>query len=410
MDAIRELVTLAGVSLDAAYWPHAVASGAAGQALRAGLSRGQEGFHRHPRRAAHRLPGRSAAGPTCSPRWCWWADDREHGVRSALWWPTCRPQLRPAPPGSAPGASGITDPRELNKLMMLGAGRAGQDQGARGGGACAGPGHRRVASCGASRSSSPANTPSLYGQMPPTPGLDAFYRRHGFEVLDPGESLDLWPVFGVHSRSSTPTSAGAVLHPLPVMKQVLDVNPNVATGRAARRRAAETSCLWRRCRWSLHPTLPLKDFWISSNRDFWQSRLPAPRCRGPGLMLVQHRGDCGAHGGQGPGGAGSAACRLGDRVGACHSGGCGVRAVDALGQGGLRAGGSRGGRFPCGGFSCRVSWYIAAAVFRRVTASSTRAAPISIGTASCRAPASHAAAGAAGIRARAAVSGDPPAR
>jgi GNAT superfamily N-acetyltransferase len=43
----------------------------------------------------------------------------------------------------------------------------------------------------------------LYGQMPPTPGLDTFYRRNGFEVLDSGEGLDLWPVFEVHSRIDT---------------------------------------------------------------------------------------------------------------------------------------------------------------------------------------------------------------
>jgi hypothetical protein len=39
--------------------------------------------------------------------------------------------------------------------------------------------------------------------MPPTPGLDTFYRRNGFEVLDSGQGLDLWPVFGVHSRVDT---------------------------------------------------------------------------------------------------------------------------------------------------------------------------------------------------------------
>jgi hypothetical protein len=43
----------------------------------------------------------------------------------------------------------------------------------------------------------------LNGQMPPTPGLDTFYRRNGFEVLDSGEGLDRWPVFGVHSRVDT---------------------------------------------------------------------------------------------------------------------------------------------------------------------------------------------------------------
>lgn len=39
----------------------------------------------------------------------------------------------------------------------------------------------------------------LYGQAPPTPGLDRFYGRHGFEVLRPGEGFDAWVVFGVHA-------------------------------------------------------------------------------------------------------------------------------------------------------------------------------------------------------------------
>ena len=43
----------------------------------------------------------------------------------------------------------------------------------------------------------------LYGQMPPVPGLDGFYRRNGFEVLGQGEGLDLWPVFGIHSMVDT---------------------------------------------------------------------------------------------------------------------------------------------------------------------------------------------------------------
>ncbi|WP_327581641.1 GNAT family N-acetyltransferase [Nonomuraea sp. NBC_00507] len=40
----------------------------------------------------------------------------------------------------------------------------------------------------------------LYKAMPPTPGLDAFYRRQGFQVLEAGAPLDMWMVFGVHSR------------------------------------------------------------------------------------------------------------------------------------------------------------------------------------------------------------------
>ncbi|MGW0486324.1 GNAT family N-acetyltransferase [Nonomuraea sp. NPDC003214] len=38
----------------------------------------------------------------------------------------------------------------------------------------------------------------LYGAMPPTPGLGAFYRRQGFDVMEAGAPMDMWMVFGVH--------------------------------------------------------------------------------------------------------------------------------------------------------------------------------------------------------------------
>jgi GNAT superfamily N-acetyltransferase len=40
----------------------------------------------------------------------------------------------------------------------------------------------------------------IYGMMPPTPGLDSFYRRRGFSVMDPGAPIDLWVIFGIHSH------------------------------------------------------------------------------------------------------------------------------------------------------------------------------------------------------------------
>ena len=39
----------------------------------------------------------------------------------------------------------------------------------------------------------------VYEQMPLTPGLDAFYRKCGFAVLDQGVGFDPWVVFGIHS-------------------------------------------------------------------------------------------------------------------------------------------------------------------------------------------------------------------
>jgi GNAT superfamily N-acetyltransferase len=40
---------------------------------------------------------------------------------------------------------------------------------------------------------------TVYGQMPPTDGLDDFYRRHGFDVLQQGAGFDPGVVFGVHA-------------------------------------------------------------------------------------------------------------------------------------------------------------------------------------------------------------------
>ncbi|MCO1575140.1 GNAT family N-acetyltransferase [Crossiella sp. SN42] len=37
----------------------------------------------------------------------------------------------------------------------------------------------------------------VYGQMPQRPGLADFYAAQGFQVYEPGQSLDLWTVFGV---------------------------------------------------------------------------------------------------------------------------------------------------------------------------------------------------------------------
>ena len=36
----------------------------------------------------------------------------------------------------------------------------------------------------------------VYGQMMADSGLEGFYRRHGFEVLDEGAPADFWVLFG----------------------------------------------------------------------------------------------------------------------------------------------------------------------------------------------------------------------
>lgn len=40
----------------------------------------------------------------------------------------------------------------------------------------------------------------IYGQMPPTPGLDEFYRRRGFDALNLGAGWDSWVVTGIHAE------------------------------------------------------------------------------------------------------------------------------------------------------------------------------------------------------------------
>jgi GNAT superfamily N-acetyltransferase len=199
MGAVRELATLAGVTLEDVL-AESVVSGVAGLALRAGLSEGQEGFNRH-------IAEQFIAHPDdplqayLSAALVLVAYDREHSVVGTVvaYPPASIAQIH------LDGARrrGITDPRELNNLMMLGAiglakvkalAVAEPARGRNVGGSLLLRCRQVFFACGYA---------IVYGQMPPTPGLDAFYRRNGFEVLDQGEGLDLWPVFGVHSRVDT---------------------------------------------------------------------------------------------------------------------------------------------------------------------------------------------------------------
>ena len=199
MDAVRELATLAGVTLDGLL-ARAVASGTAGVALRAGLSRGQEGFNRH---IAEQFIGHpdDPLQAYLSAALVLVADDGEQGVVGTVvaYPPANLVQLH------LDGARrrGTTDSRELNNMMVLGAiglakikalAVAEPARGRNVGGSLLLRCRQVFFSCG---------YVILYGQMPPTPGLDTFYRRAGFEVLAPGEGLDLWPVFGVHSLVET---------------------------------------------------------------------------------------------------------------------------------------------------------------------------------------------------------------
>jgi GNAT superfamily N-acetyltransferase len=198
MDAVCELAALAGVSIEDDL-VRSVASGSAGLALRAGLGMGQEGFNLHmvEQFIAHRDEPLRAY---LSAALVLVADHRDHGVVGAL-------VAYPPPNIAQMHLDGtrrrITDPREREKLMMLGAvglakvkavAVAEPARGRNIGGALLLRCRQVFFACG---------YVILYGQMPPVPGLDAFYRRNGFEVLGHGEGLDLWPVFGVHSLIDT---------------------------------------------------------------------------------------------------------------------------------------------------------------------------------------------------------------
>jgi GNAT superfamily N-acetyltransferase len=195
MGTVRELATLAGVSIEDEL-AGAVASGAAGQALRAGLRGGLPGFQRHMAEqfVAH---GDEILQAYLSAALVLVADHRDHGVLGTV-------VAYPSPNITQIHLDGtrdtITDPRGQNTLVMAGAVGLAKikalavAESARGqniGGSLLVRCRQVFFACGYLM---------LYGQMPPTPGLDVFYRRNGFEVLGHGEGLDLWPVFGVHSR------------------------------------------------------------------------------------------------------------------------------------------------------------------------------------------------------------------
>jgi len=198
MDAVGGLVTLAGVTLDDVLYG-AVASGAAGHALRAGLSRGREGFNRYIAEQLIAHPD-DPLQAYLSAALVLVAEDQAGGVVGAVvaYPPANLVQLH------IDGARrrGMTDP-QLSQLMMLGAiglakikalAVAEPARGQHVGTALLLRCRQVFFACG---------YVLLYGQMPPVPGLDDFYRRNGFEVLGQGEGLDLWPVFGIHSMVDT---------------------------------------------------------------------------------------------------------------------------------------------------------------------------------------------------------------
>lgn len=198
LGSVAELVALAGVRLEDTL-ADAVTAGNAGGALRAGLRAGQEAFVRH-------LAEQFIAHPEeplhayLSAALILVAEHQEHGIVGAL---IAYPPSNVALDHLRQARRKIISNRDLNQLAMAGAIGAAKVK------AVATAAHARGAGIGSaliqccSQVYFRCGYVMIYGQMPAVPGLDAFYRRNGFDVLDVGDELDMWVVFGVHSRIRT---------------------------------------------------------------------------------------------------------------------------------------------------------------------------------------------------------------
>jgi GNAT superfamily N-acetyltransferase len=195
---VRELSAVAGPRVEDEL-AEAVADGRSGSVLRAGLRGGREEFARHLAGEFFRHrddPARAHLAASLVLV----AEHQDDGVVGTLI--ACPPVNLTAMHLQATRKT-ITDPRERDKLMMAGAIGAAKvkavavKEAARGrniGGSLLQRCRQVYFRCGYLM---------IYGQMPPRPGLEAFYQRNGFQVLGEGEALDLWVVFGVHSRIDT---------------------------------------------------------------------------------------------------------------------------------------------------------------------------------------------------------------
>lgn len=192
MPTVRALALLAGVELEDELI-EAIDSGAAGQALRAGLSRGRDGFARH---IAEQLVTHwdQPLAAYLSAALILVAEHQEDGIIGAL--------VGYPPPNIAQEHVDAmhADDEQRGHMVMLGVIGLAKikavavtpaARGRRIGGALLQRAQEVYFTCGYL---------IVYGQMPATPGLDDFYRRCGFRVLDPGAGLDMWEVFGMHSH------------------------------------------------------------------------------------------------------------------------------------------------------------------------------------------------------------------
>lgn len=194
VDAIRRLARLAGVQLEDEL-ADAIQDETAGAALRAGLRGGPDAFTRHMagQFIAHRDSSLTAY---LSAALVLVAEQRDHGIVGTL---------VAYPPANVAGMileqtrRRVTDPHERSQLIAAGGLGLAKVKAL----AVAGPargqgiGGAMLAFC--AKIYQRCQYVILYGQMPPTPGLEAFYTRYGFQVLPPDAPADFWVVFGIHT-------------------------------------------------------------------------------------------------------------------------------------------------------------------------------------------------------------------
>jgi hypothetical protein len=193
MTAVRELVTLAGIDLEQELVA-AVVDGTAAGALRAGLHGGCAAFSRDMAEEFFRNQDHDQLRSYLRASLPLVAEHQEHGIVGAL--------IAYPPPRVAADHLAHTEhlsPDERIKILLGGGIGLAKIK------ALATAEHARGQHIASSLLTCCVQLylhcgyQVIYGQMPPTPGLDTFYTRHGFDVLAPGEGLDLWVVFGVHS-------------------------------------------------------------------------------------------------------------------------------------------------------------------------------------------------------------------
>lgn len=195
LGAVGELAALAGVRLEDEL-VSAVTAGTAGAALRAGLRSGQDGFVRHIAEQFVTHP-EDPLHAYLSAALVLVAEHHEQGVVGAL---IAYPPSNITADHLKRARRTVADSRERGRLMMAGAIAIAKikavavTDSARG----LGIGSSLLRAC--EEVYFRCGYLMIYGQMPSVPGLDVFYRRNSFQVLDEGAELDMWVVFGMHSH------------------------------------------------------------------------------------------------------------------------------------------------------------------------------------------------------------------